>query len=872
MSSPSWLRGFALLVLFGAWKVPAAAAPVLPPSKKDVAEWVRQLGAKDFATRERAQRRLFQAGQLAEEALTRAAKDDDPEVRRRAAEILNKFKWGIYPNTPRSVLALIAAYQTAARDGKPALVGRLFDEGAAGCSALLKVVAAEDDATLQRVLYRHVAREAGRAIPVLLADKQHAILETLLEKTLEGDPQTARPGYAAYYLLRGKLDDRIAHFKKRVEAGKDRVRDNETLFYLYRARGDVAAAVAAADAALRPDLGSALLEDQARWAELTKRAERAARRPIERLGSRAAYHRLAGDKKELDAAVAAIRQYAEGKDVDGPEPWYAAKALFLNDRPDEALALVGKGASALAKVEILAAQMKFADALHLAEKAARDSPRGADAFNVVRGRILYFLGEKDKAQKIFAALGEKIKPGNSSFWYDDLVAWEFRLGLREQAFDHCARALMTNPSAFAQAQMLQGVFVGQEDTAQVWWSALRKKQASEEPAVTMKTLRRLLDGKIKGKELVALIEEAEAAGKGQRPEDAGRWLAGLAEAALLGGDETLAKSYFEKAAAAGLSPAPLVRWGDVLAEKKRYPQAAAAYAAAWAKDRRQPLPLYLRGQALAQAGHKKEGQVLMEQSHWLPLGDEVLRVEFARVLLARGQPEASRRERDLLLRTCPPASFQSGEAHRLAALEMARAKKYLASADLHERAGLRVLHVSVNFRETSAYVGVPYLIHRLRAIGLAMAGKVEEAKKELDVALTMLPGNPEAVIGVVNALDRGGHTQGSRGPVPAYAYFQEEVAQGLSEECRPAQLAGVAECGLSPQPRRSAATRRAGGAVGAGRPRLSRHPGGSAVPARGQGAGPGTHEAVHRVGPPADVLPFAAQALRGRRSAGGDSA
>ena len=55
----------------------------------------------------------------------------------------------------------------------------------------------------------------------------------------------------------------------------------------------------------------------------------------------------------------------------------------------------------------------------------------------------------------------------------------------------------------------------------------------------------------------------------------------------------------------------------------------------------------------------------MEQAHWLPLGDDALRAEFARNLLVRGQPEHSRRERDLILKVCPPGSFQAGEAPRL---------------------------------------------------------------------------------------------------------------------------------------------------------------------------------------------------------------
>src|SRR5262245_5003036 len=173
VSLSAWPRFvcFWLLVLLALTRPgsPVAAAPVLPPSRKDIDDWVRQLGARDFASRERAQRRLWEAGERAEEALKKATSSDDAEVRRRAGEILSKFKWGIYPNTPKKVVALIEQYQAADRANKPGFISRLFEEGTAGCSALLKIAAAEDDADLKRQLYQTIAREAARAVPLMLA-------------------------------------------------------------------------------------------------------------------------------------------------------------------------------------------------------------------------------------------------------------------------------------------------------------------------------------------------------------------------------------------------------------------------------------------------------------------------------------------------------------------------------------------------------------------------------------------------------------------------------------------------------------------------------------------------------------------------------
>ena len=756
MSHPAWPRLVSLLLL-GVLVTAAASAPVLPPSQKDIADWVRKLGARDFASRERAQKKLWQAGRLAEEALRQAAKSNDAEVRRRANEILNKFKWGIYPTTPKKVVALIEEYQAGDKERKLAAVSKFFDEGSAGCSALLKVTTAEEDAGLRRELFRSVSLQAGRVIPVVLADKQFATLENLLELTLSGNREAALPHYAAYYLLRGKLNDRIAHFKKLADGGKEVEGVQETLYYLYRAKGAVDEAVAAADRVKRGDLAAALLAERGRWKELAARDAPEAARLVERLAYRAAYHRLAGNAKEFEEAVAALRKHAEGQAADSQEVWFTAKALFLNDRPADALALLTRNSNVLSRIEILAAQWKFTEALRLADKVKADTPQEADAVDVIRGRTLYFLGEKDRARKLFAALGEKLKPNSEQGWADQLVQYEFRLGLKEEAFDHCARALAATGSVYAQTRLLKKVLNGQEETAQVWWTVLRKKQASEEAAVSMKTLRRVLAGKIKGKELQTLIADAERDAPSRRPEEAGRWLQALAEAALAVGDEKLAKDYFARASDAASSPAALVRWGDFLAGKKRWREAAEAYADGWHRDRRQPLALFLRGWALTQMGQKKQGEALMEQSHWLPLGDDLLRTEFARELLVRGQPDHARRECGLVLTVCPPGSFRAGEAHRLSGLLALKEKKYLEAAAQHEQAVLRVLRAYVNFIDPTAYVGVPHLIHRLRAAGLVAAGKVAEARKDVDFCLASLPANPEIATQLVPALEKAGH-------------------------------------------------------------------------------------------------------------------
>ncbi len=63
-----------------------------PPSEAQIARWVAQLGHEEFAVREQASARLGDAIDEAEPALRVAAQSPDPEVARRANQLLEQFR------------------------------------------------------------------------------------------------------------------------------------------------------------------------------------------------------------------------------------------------------------------------------------------------------------------------------------------------------------------------------------------------------------------------------------------------------------------------------------------------------------------------------------------------------------------------------------------------------------------------------------------------------------------------------------------------------------------------------------------------------------------------------------------------------------
>src|SRR5205807_9416445 len=142
-----------------------------------------------------------------------------------------------------------------------------------------------------------LAREMPRAVPALLAEDRLDVLEPLLEQGLDIDPPVCAANYAAYWLLRGKLAERIASLESPAEKKNDKHRA-EVLAYLYRARGDLVAARAAAERAERPDLVENLLSEAGDWKELARRPDVTVASNVgEKLGTPAARQRLAANRK-----------------------------------------------------------------------------------------------------------------------------------------------------------------------------------------------------------------------------------------------------------------------------------------------------------------------------------------------------------------------------------------------------------------------------------------------------------------------------------------------------------------------------------------------------------------------------------------------
>lgn len=746
---------FAMMLIFCSTLCIAGESFAAPPDEREIARLIKQLSDDNFQRREEASEKLWAAGQAAEPALRAATDSSDVEVSRRARDVLERFKWGVYPDTPKKVVELIENYRSSDRAANGATIRKLIEEGAPGCRAVIKIAQAEENADIRGRLFALITSEMARAVPMLLAENDLDSLSIVLETALNHRLGDGVGNYSAFWLLRGKLDDRIAYYVSEVGKHPDDKKNQEILAYLYRAKGNLTEALAAAQKSGHSDLVEAILLEMGNWKELCNRPiGTESKLDSERLGLRAAYCRLAGDKKGYEAAVGELRQLINGLKDDEALAGLIAKALFLNDRPEEAIECLVQRGDSTAAFEVQIARLRIREALKLADEQVQKNGKHAESLELLAARTRYTMGEKDIALSVLSRYGSRLNADKAEDWYETLVDAECRIGLKEQALEHVAKMMNMAKERNGERALLEKVFPKNGAAAEVWWDYLRQRDPSRDPLKILQEVSDIVGGKIAKGDVKGRILAASAALSSLNPRAsvAEQWYLAMADLAIASGDEELGCATLEKSA----SSAAMMKLGDLAADRKQWQEAAEFYRRASEADRHLPLPLHLRGRALVMAGREAEGRRYIEQAHWLPLGDEQIRLDFAVALAQRGLSEASHRENEVLLRVSRPGSYYFGEAQRRIALEAEAHNDYLRSADGQERSMLRCLRINLDFVQPAANVVVPAMVHRHRARGLLAAGKLDAALAEAAICVEELPGDIDVPILLVPALDKAG--------------------------------------------------------------------------------------------------------------------
>jgi tetratricopeptide (TPR) repeat protein len=608
----------------------------------------------------------------------------------------------------------------------------------------------EKEAEAKTQIWELLGADMPRLAAALLAEGQDARLGEVLEQALAGEGDQPHANYAAWLMVRGKLDDRIRELEKK--GAPDR-KAALTLAYLCRARGDLAGARKYAEKADHAALVRTVLVEQEDWKGLIKNLNAApAPAPGQEkvpAGMRLACLRLSGDRDGFAAELAKARDDTRGQ--------VTSSTFLLNGRPDDALTWLRKRNDHAEAAELLAARLRFREALDEIDgvKTADKGPNQWMAWQY-KAQLLARLGERKKAREVFDKLWAEVPPEAGSALASSILMAEYNAGFKEEAFARAA-ALMAKVEENGDWTTLNALFQSTDMDVSVepWWHFLRGKFPKDDAAATLKRMRRLFARATPAREIADLLREMADEAAKRKDEERGPWLQCVADTCRVLGRDDLREVYLEKWAAAGGDARAWQRLGDLAADAGRWKDAAERYRRGWEKDRGNALLLYLRGRALARDGQEKEGKRWTEVAEAMPLGNEQRLAALAQGLSERGLDEAAGRVWERLSRVALGDSGFTPAAARGMAERAAAAKDYARAVTWARREVLYYLADPVA-DGPEGLMGLVTTERRYQALAHAAAGRLDEMRQEVNAGLDVLP-EIESTIDLVTELTRRGH-------------------------------------------------------------------------------------------------------------------
>ena len=471
---------------------------------------IAELSDDDFRTRETATIKLWRIGDKAEPYISEAANTDNLEVRIRAKRMLNLFKYGIYPDTPAEVIALINQFRHGNLNSQTTAIQQLYSLGSMGTVA--KLIRSIDDETIRRRLVNAVVNKLDEKLAEKFAEEKYDDVEALLKLAAISD--AGLRDLAAFYLQRGSLEDEIGRLlKQEKEDGLESI-DYEQLSWFHRVNGDLTKALIAARSAGSTDLERDIRIAQGDLLELIKASHNPNDRTIQTYGFKAAAERLSGDTDGFAATIKTIKEYA----ADNPgEERQCLEALLINGRIADAIEVAqvggndriqllidnGDHAQALAELGIKNPKPPYNDWLDgvikefaAAETQTEYSTSLGKAYTLAR--LLGGWGEDAEAERIFDKLGQvasELKPeflprfiANASVLNLHKIALKYtRAAFAKEAADAAAGLDLpgVDPAAErvrnrvgqrgAEESLIGGLYYNQASTASFLWEHFQSK-------------------------------------------------------------------------------------------------------------------------------------------------------------------------------------------------------------------------------------------------------------------------------------------------------------------------------------------------------------------------------------------------------------
>jgi tetratricopeptide (TPR) repeat protein len=767
--------------------VTAQEASVSAPTGEQIARAVEELGASRFEAREAATNLLWKAGQAADAALGQAAKSNDPEVRTRATALLNKLRLGIRPDTPPEMLALIDQFRYAAdANQRRQALNQLQAKG--HWQTVLTLIRGEQNPQERRNLATAIAPDAGKIVSSLVEKGDLNQAEEILELVATSEP--GLPQLLAFLVVTNRLDQRIADARERAE---EQPRDEQwvRLAYLLRAKGDRSGAIQAAEKSADLVLRTNLLAEAQRWREAAGFAEDLYRRNPGRLepaAFAATYYRLAGESGEHERAMNALLKAANVEWLNtvgerkGADPFggaanlavnnfaAAAKALVINERIDEALAILRKINPQFAHI-VYWKQHRHREALELAKVTPEKTLDAAwldellpppplapvDAtfrFTLAAqvARELRELGRQEQVDQIWTTLSE-LEPAESERGRQAgalaQLAWQLRR--ENDAMEQAAKAIGAKITPAA----ILAMFAGKEAPLALAWHERFVLQKWEQPKAIATAVQMVAPNPRRGgppENWRQIVADARQSLRAMAAPSRAARLVAFGHTCKIRGDDALAKELFQEAADA--NPASSMDLGDLLAAQEKWEEAAERYAAVVKANPANTTVRYLWGQALSKVGDKNAADRQILLANLSVLAPEA-RYELAKGIMKPGLKENAMRPLELVQRTALPDSIIAVTAGQEIGNIVSRHEPR-RSAECWQQLLLHMLNSSAGFNQPEAYPILSHLIHKVLARAAIDEGDAKTAAAELARCEALIPADINTVLQLTPPLRRAG--------------------------------------------------------------------------------------------------------------------
>jgi tetratricopeptide (TPR) repeat protein len=720
-----------------------------------VKKWIDELGDADFTTRENAHKNLWKAGSDAEEQLKVALKGDDAEIRKRSLELLEKFKWGIYHDSPIAIIDLIQAYQSGTLQDKEKSIAKLIEMGGLGVKSVIKIINAEEQEEVRNSVLSYASKSVSKVIPYLIEKNEFKFLDQILQMMLENRAEGVFSNYAVYAILSASTDKIINQLSKNKPPKISDEINKEILAYLYRSKGEHNDALKFAKESKNPELYTQLALEASKWKVVLDTDHFPDDLLLGKLGYKLAMYRLANEKTEFDGAKKTLMEIAEeltGKDKNGVESteqlFQAAKIALLNYMVPEGIDSLLKNKKRMMVAEIYASRFEFDKIKSLIEEAKTENAKDVPALEIHWAKILYGLGEKEQALKILDQYSSRIADKSEGDWPLKLVHAWILIKKRDRALDDAASYLQKIEHREASGRMLNKMFGDDSEFYDPLFRFFFKKKNTETALAVIKQINDLHDKKLDSKAVLKLVDDLlEYASTVTAEESVSLKNAAGAILKKYGLDEKL-KELADKFG----SETILLSLADLYAEKKEWAKARDSFKVAWDKDKSKSIIAFMIAKMEENIGDKAQASKWKDLSTWAPLGNEQVRLDFAYALGKRNYVDDALIQFDLVSKTGEPGSYSVGASSRALASRLIEKKSFEKAADGYELAMLRCMTPFVSFTQSQAYVNVPSLIARLRCRSAIDTGDFDKVDSFAAKAFDLQPGEVELPILVYQPL------------------------------------------------------------------------------------------------------------------------